>query len=234
MGRELQKRKNRSSIPKARPKPPSKKRILQNPVIAQNWDKSQTLTQNYRRLGLTRRLNKSTGGVEKKVSDIEAGGARGDGLNLSSKGSGKQMLEIREAKIERDPETGRIVRVFEGSGGRGNPLGDPLNGFISDSEDEAAEAAFDEHGTNVHPDNTTQPKTAVVGQLQREARRPAAKYKRRQPEGERVFVEALVRKYGDDYGRMARDMEINYMQRSEGDLKRRVKRWREQGGTVER
>lgn len=37
MGRELQKKKNRSSLPKLRHKQPSKKKILQNPIIAANW-----------------------------------------------------------------------------------------------------------------------------------------------------------------------------------------------------
>lgn len=37
MGRELQKKKNRSSTPRVRLKPKSKKRILSNPVIAANW-----------------------------------------------------------------------------------------------------------------------------------------------------------------------------------------------------
>ena len=37
MGRELQKKKNKSSIPKKRQKGPSKKKILQNPIIAKHW-----------------------------------------------------------------------------------------------------------------------------------------------------------------------------------------------------
>jgi nucleolar protein 16 len=37
MGRELQKKKNRSSIPKVRRKPKSKKKVLGNPIIAANW-----------------------------------------------------------------------------------------------------------------------------------------------------------------------------------------------------
>jgi nucleolar protein 16 len=40
-------------------------------------------------------------------------------------------------------------------------------------------------------------------------------------------VEALVEKYGDDYGKMMRDRRLNPMQQSEGDLKRRVKRWQQ-------
>jgi hypothetical protein len=37
MGRELQKKKNKSSIPKKRQNGPSKKKILQNPIIAKHW-----------------------------------------------------------------------------------------------------------------------------------------------------------------------------------------------------
>lgn len=37
MGRELQKRKNRSGVAKIRQKPKSKKKILSNPIIAANW-----------------------------------------------------------------------------------------------------------------------------------------------------------------------------------------------------
>ena len=37
MGRELQKKKNKSSIPKKRQKAPSKKKLLQNPIIARHW-----------------------------------------------------------------------------------------------------------------------------------------------------------------------------------------------------
>lgn len=37
MGRELQKKKNKSSLPKRRQNAPSKKKILQNPIIAANW-----------------------------------------------------------------------------------------------------------------------------------------------------------------------------------------------------
>lgn len=37
MGRELQKSKNKSSIPRKRQKGPSKKKILQNPIIAKHW-----------------------------------------------------------------------------------------------------------------------------------------------------------------------------------------------------
>ncbi|KFY06322.1 hypothetical protein V491_08708, partial [Pseudogymnoascus sp. VKM F-3775] len=69
MGRELQKKKNRSSIPKVKHKPKSKRvNPLGNAIIAANWDSKQTLTQNYNRLGLASRLNAATGGTEKKIA----------------------------------------------------------------------------------------------------------------------------------------------------------------------
>lgn len=37
MGRELQKRKNRSSVAKVTQKAKSKKKLLQNPIIAAHW-----------------------------------------------------------------------------------------------------------------------------------------------------------------------------------------------------
>lgn len=239
MGRELQKRKNRSSISKVRQKPKSKKKILHNPVISANWDQTQTLAQNYKRLGLAAKLNKSTGGVERKVADIERekeqdGQAQADGLVINGgKGMGKKdKLDLGEETVERDPETGRILRVVTQSSAsvRPNPLNDPLNELDSESESDAE--VFDQHGHSKQANETSEPKTAVVAELEHRASLPEQKYRRKQSEGERVFVEALVSKYGEDYERMARDMEINYMQRSAGDLKKRVKKWKESGGSV--
>lgn len=240
MGRELQKRKNRSGISKVRQKPKSKKRILSNPIIAANWDKSQSLAQNYKRLGLTAKLNKNTGGVEKTVSDVlraaEEGERQVDILIITSASKRKETLDVSEAKIERDPETGKILRVIDQQTTKANPLNDPLNEIDSDEEDEdELFSARNQHGntdSSAHADADAR-KTETVRRLEEEARKPAAKYKRKQPEGEVAFVEELVRKYGDDYGRMARDIKINYMQRSAGDLKRRIQKWRDNGGTIE-
>lgn len=235
MGRELQKAKRRSGISKARKKPKSKKKLLQHPIIAANWDKNQTLAQNYARIGLTAKLGKSTGGVEKKADDVikeREGGAKEDGLRIDGSRRKAENIEVTEARIERDPETGAILSVIDDGSVKANPLNDPLNDLDSDSEDSQF-AGFDEHGNEQTHDASLPAKTDVVEKLEQQANRPVTKYKRRQPEGEVAFVEALVKKYGDDYGKMARDMKINYMQRSEGDLKRRIKKWRESGGVIE-
>lgn len=252
MGRELQKRKNRSGVQKVRQKPKSKKRQLNNPIIAANWDKSLTLAQNYKKLGLAAKLNKFTGGTEKKVSDLrQRGGGRGgeegldeewhgldevDPLNITSSSKRKkQQLDLTEAKIERDPETGAILRIIAQDVVEPNPLNDPLAEFDSDDEDEH-DAVFNIRNQHANTGNTakfTDAKTETVKALEAQAARPAAKYKRRQPEGEVQFIEELVQKYGEDYGKMARDTKINYMQRSEGDLKKRIKKWKEAGGRVD-
>ncbi|KAI5369375.1 Putative ribosome biogenesis protein Nop16 [Septoria linicola] len=254
MGRELQKRKNRSGVQKVRQKPKSKKRVLTNPIIAANWDQSLTLAQNYKKLGLAAKLNKFTGGTEKKVSDLrhqqrhteddeeweglddEADAV--DPLNITTTSNRKkQQLNLAEAKIERDPETGAILRIIEQPDlPRSNPLNDPLAEFDSDDasshQDDQVFSLQNQHANTGTPASSTSAKTDTVRALEAQASRPAAKYKRRQPEGEVAFIEELVKKHGDDYGKMARDMKVNYMQRSEGDLKKRIKTWREAGGRV--
>lgn len=67
--------------------------------------------------------------------------------------------------------------------------------------------------------------TLLVQQLKNRASRGERKNTRKQSAREVAWVEALVKKYGDDYDRMVWDKELNPMQQSAGDLKRRVKRW---------
>lgn len=250
MGREIQKKKNRSGLQKIRQRPKSKKKVLQHPIIAANWDTSQTLTQNYRRLGLTAKLNKQTGGTEKKASDMahlhedtQSGQNlnKGDDLHIS-RARRSEQINLGEARVERDPQTGKIVRLLQddSSTRKPNPLNDPLNDLASESDDERrswSRLAYqygNSHQVSLPGSNPAGngSKTDVVAQLEHRAQMPAAKYKRRQTENEQAFIEELVHKYGEDYGKMARDMKLNYMQRSKGDLKRRVSIWKGNGGAV--
>ena len=153
------------------------------------------------------------------------------GLEIGGTGKTKS-LDLSEARIERDPSTGKILRVLDDASVKANPLRDPLNDLESDSEASDVDATFDQHG-HTHGGVVRASKAAVVAELEREAARPEKKYNRRMPEGEKAFVRELVEKHGDDYEAMQRDVKINYMQRSAGDLKRRVRKWREEGGVVE-
>lgn len=109
---------------------------------------------------------------------------------------------------------------------RANPLNDPLNDLDDDSEDEGWQGFANEHGV-VHAEKMTRDGTTdVVRQLEEEASRPVVKKPRKQSEREEEWVGRLVEKYGDDYLAMSRDMKMNPMQQSVGDLKKRVKKWR--------
>lgn len=45
--------------------------------------------------------------------------------------------------------------------------------------------------------------------------------------GERRSLNGLIGKYGDDYDGMARDLKLNYLQWTSGQLRKRVERMRE-------
>ncbi|KAF2026438.1 nucleolar protein 16 [Setomelanomma holmii] len=229
MGRELQKKKNKSSIPKKRQNGPSKKKILQNPIIAKHWNQQETLSQNYRRLGLTSRLNHATGGTEKTIALLglnDAKSTRADApvgstanaLNIVSKAP--QTFDVEELEVERDPETGAILRVIGGQEENDNPLNDPLNELDEEDGEEW-------NGFAMVPERSDgEPVNPVIQQLEEAARNGARKAPRKQSQREEEWLEKLVSRYGDDYGRMARDRKLNPMQQTESDIKKRVKKWK--------
>lgn len=121
-------------------------------------------------------------------------------------------------RIQRDPSTGAIRSVLRPSPPKENhnPLNDPLN-------------AIDDFETG---DRNLTGGNGIVGQLEAEATRLAAEPKRviKQSKFEAEWVARLVERWGDDVERMALDRRLNPWQQSEGDLRRRIKRWKEGGG----
>ena len=121
-------------------------------------------------------------------------------------------------RIQRDPDTGAIRRILRPSPPEEdlNPLNDPLN-------------AFDD--LEVEGENIAEGK-GIVGQLQTKAARLGAVPKRatKQSKFEAEWVERLVERWGDDVERMARDRRLNPWQQTEGDLRRRIRRWKDGGG----
>jgi nucleolar protein 16 len=134
-------------------------------------------------------------------------------------------LTPTEIKVERDPQTGRILRIIGSDGGpedattrkrKSNPLNDPLEN-LSDQEEISA--------TSTRPSD-------IVAELEAQAEEEAAtlarkRRPRQQSKREEEWIARLVEKYGDDIGAMARDVKLNPMQQSEGDLGRRLKKWKE-------
>ena len=178
-------------------------------------DQSLTLSQNYRRLGLTSKLNAATGGTEKPAaSSSNSGTPKKDAFAIKSKVP--TTLIPTEARIERDPNTGAILRVIHAEDRRrANPLNDPLN-EMSDSEPLATIL-----------DGNVQVHSGIVKELEEQASLEAKKKPRQQSRREEEWIANLVATYGDDYRRMVRDRKLNPMQQSEGDLKRRIRMWKD-------
>jgi nucleolar protein 16 len=173
----------------------------------------ETLAQNYRRLGLSAKLNQVSGGTGKAKSSLPFDSSRDNDSSLNIKTTLPSTLQPREARVERDPATGRILRIIEDDEVRiPNPLNDPINDV--ENEDE-------------YEDTHTTP---LVEQLQRQAARGERKTKRKPSVREMEWVQALVAKHGENYSKMVWDRELNPMQQSEGDIKRRIQRWRENHG----
>ncbi|KAI6714266.1 hypothetical protein JHW43_003213 [Diplocarpon mali] len=226
MGRELQKKKKRSSIAKIKMKPKSKRvNPLGNPIIAANWKQNETLTQNYRRLGLTSRLNAATGGTEKLRPGEASKSSTASKLAISN-ATPKQFAPT-SARIERDPGTGKILRVIH-DGKKENPLNDPLND-IEDAEmaDDGEEFAGFDAG---RAEKEKQEARDIVRKLEEQASMVAEKRERTQSEREREWIERLVLAYGEDFVRMARDRRLNPMQQTPNDLRRRVGKWKAKQG----
>ncbi|RAL02046.1 nucleolar protein 16 [Aspergillus ibericus CBS 121593] len=235
MGNIRQTRKKRSSTPKVKAKrtgllKSGKKKInvLGNAIIAENWDRKLTLTQNYRRLGLVHRLNAPSGGSQKRATEEGVEGEPEDSLYIKSSAQAvAKQTATSDIKVERDPETGKILRVIRNDDEvevagrkhkRNNPLNDPLND-LSDNEREAAQL------------RQKTPGTSIVQQLERQADQEGvtvkAKKPRHQSKREEEWILKLVERHGENYTAMARDRKLNPMQQSEGDLKRRIRKWQQ-------
>ncbi|KFY63175.1 hypothetical protein V496_04142 [Pseudogymnoascus sp. VKM F-4515 (FW-2607)] len=213
MGRELQKKKNRSSIPKVKHKPKSKRvNPLGNAIIAANWDSKQTLTQNYTRLGLASRLNAATGGTEKKISASSTAGT------LAITSALPTTIAPQTARVERDA-AGKIVKVIHSHTKKANPLNDPLNDL--ESEDEDAMEGFEGFADEEEEGND------IVKQLEEQALRVAEKKPRKQSVREQEWCQRLSEKWGEDYKSMVKDRRLNPMQQNEPDIRRRILKWRE-------
>lgn len=182
-------------------------------ALTNNRDRKLTLRQNYERLGLSSRLVAPSGGVEKhgKVKPF----ADTDSLAIpTARDTGK--IQHQEIQVERDPETGRILRVVGAEDTDVpifNPLDDPLNDL---------EAAPAQKSTST---------TGIVGELQRQAAEEAEqleakKRPRKQSTREEEWIATLVEKHGDNISAMVRDRKLNPMQQTQGDIGRRLKKWR--------
>lgn len=244
MGRELQKSKNRSGRAKVRRDTKSNRKIFNNPIIAANYDPKQTLSQNYRRLGLATKLNNPTGGTEKTASTVAQDTPTAppeDALAIASRNKLPTEVAAAETRVERDPATGKILRIVPDDADPSAPprtqraaAYTPLHGPLNDLDPAASSDSDEFHGFDdphaaagfvgkraLHSNNPIlQQLEAQVARLQGQP-----KSKRKQSEREVEWVRALVAAHGDDFVAMARDRRLNVMQQSVGDVRRRVRKY---------
>lgn len=101
-------------------------------------------------------------------------------------------------------------------------MNDPLN-ELEDSDGEAEEWS----GFAMVPERRqNEAQNPVISELEEAARNGVRKAPRKQSEREGEWLERLVNKYGEDYGKMTRDKKLNPMQQTEADIKKRVKKWK--------
>lgn len=227
MARPRQVKKNRSSRSRVktgttgRTKAGKKKvNFLGNETIRQNWDRKLTLAQNYENLGLSVKLKGRAGGVEKRAGTLA--NTTSDSLAIST-GIKTGKLVPGEVQVVRDEE-GNIIEIIdpEERQKQDNPLNDPLNDLEESMQMDTNEYEEDSTPTTRNP---------IVAQLEAQAAAELEeieknKKPRKQSAREEEWIENLVQKYGDDYAGMFRDRKLNPMQQSEGDIKRRVKKWK--------
>lgn len=171
-------------------------------------NKKETLSQNYRRLGLTAKLGKATGGVDPATKVSAPNGGAQDPLAVTpTSGTG---AAFRSVKVERDAD-GKIVRVLR----KDNPLNDPLNDIESDDEGNANDEEAEESAGGAKS-------TKVVDLLEAEASRPTEAHKRHQSQQEREWLARLVARHGDDTAAMARDFKLNPMQQTAANIRKRL------------
>jgi nucleolar protein 16 len=147
-----------------------------------------------------------------------ASNSTANALNIVSSKPQPTSADLEEIEVERDPETGAILRII---GGEAPPNDNPLNDPLNELEDSDAE---EWNGFAMVPrDNSDNP---VIRQLEAAARNGVRKAPRGQSQRETEWVERLVEKYGEDYDRMARDAKLNPMQQTAADIRKRVKKWK--------
>lgn len=213
MANPRQRRKARSGStmkPSLNAKKQMKKKLARAPtvhgaeVLKESYDPKLTLRQNYAKLGLIPSLDvrPDAGGTERTPAAATAA------ATPAGEAPRKGM-----ARVVRD-EAGNIVDIVEADTETPDtPWGKPLPDSVADSDEvETFMPATAASGTN-----------KVLTQLESMAAQ-AAPVQRHTSTHESQWLADLVAKYGEDIEAMARDRRLNVWQKTQGEIKRAIKK----------
>ncbi|KAI9465971.1 ribosome biogenesis protein Nop16 [Lactarius psammicola] len=235
MGNPRQRRKARSSHRPVRHSGQAKKLLKKQPPIRgpkalrDAWDKHKTVRQNYAALGLAASLNpRASGGAERAAPVTQARTATNEvpPINVLEpppfmSGGCSNGVPSGLGRIIRD-ETGQVVAV---------ETGDDIDSLLPTRErdlvEEAAAAAIlsSECQSWVslgHMPSTEDPKIDIIRALPDVHSVPVVS--RFSSKGEVTFLQKLISRHGSDVEAMARDRKLNPDQRTEGELRRAIRK----------
>nr|ODO02681.1 nucleolar protein 16 [Cryptococcus depauperatus CBS 7855] len=170
---------------------------LKGPEVLQDkWDKKKTVFQNYAALGLLPKIP----------------------IPQAASSSRSQRVALPSIPLDAQPEEGapkvgfgRIIRDEEGN----------VVDIIIDEDPKVAGAAASDIDEDVEA--RVEAKTEVVRQLEALAA-TSVPVQRHSSTSERTWLGNLVSKYGSDTAKMARDRNLNIWQKTEGEIKRMIKK----------
>lgn len=192
----------RSSVKKNTKRVKDKQRNIKmtaHPVMQAHWDKKLTLKQNYKKLGLTVRLGKPAGGEEAPIqtlSEYRKESAEKEKSQVKpddvATETDPEKIPEGEARLIRDPETNEVVEIIYGK-------------------------------MKVNEKKTEEAKDSIIAELIKYNEETAKPVVPKTPSSrERVWLEKLQAKYGDDYEKMKWDRKLNPMLMSVGQLKKKM------------
>jgi len=229
MANPRQRRKARSTHKPVHHSRQAKKLLKKQPpirgsrVLQEAWDKHKTVRQNYAALGLAVSLNPNTsGGAERPATVTEARTVENgaafigdlDPAVLTSGGSGRD-LPIGLGRIVRD-EAGQIIAV------ESNDDVDPSPpNHHQDLVEEVAAIRTPESQRWISFGRTSGASSELIQPLSDVFRAPVPRFTSK---GEMIFLQKLISKHGRDAAAMTRDRRLNPDQRTEGEIRRAIKK----------
>ncbi|KAJ1731985.1 Nucleolar protein 16 [Coemansia sp. Benny D160-2] len=184
------------------------KKFQGHPLLRDKWDKSLTVSENYRNLGLVSRLNGISGGIVKNVipahqekTDDTAAVAGEDGGDPeeSTEAALKKSIPRGYGLIERD-EAGNVINVIMPDE-EANPL---------DSDYEAEDVPATKEGARI---------------LEEYANMAHQKKERWMSVGERRILQSFVDAHGTDYSAMFWDKDLNKQQLTKRQIQKKIERF---------